>query len=97
MMTYVILFKWTDQGIKEVKQTVARGQGFERVVQQAGGHVTSLLWTQGMYDIVAAFEVPDEDTAMVIMLGLGTIGTVRTETMRAFSADDMNRILQRLP
>jgi uncharacterized protein with GYD domain len=97
MPTYVTLLKWTDQGIRNVKETVSRGQQFRQMVEQAGGRLTALYWTQGAYDIMAALECPDEDAAMALLLRLGMLGNVRSETLRAFSEQDMQRILQKLP
>jgi uncharacterized protein with GYD domain len=67
------------------------------VIEGQGGHLHALYWTQGAYDIVAIAEWPDEETAMVFLLALGRQGNVRTETLRAFSAEDMRRILEKVP
>lgn len=97
MPTYVSLLKWTEQGIKNVKDTTRRAQDARDAVARMGGSLTTIYWTQGAYDAVAIAECQDEDAAMAFLLGTGMQGNVRTETMRAFSAEDMQRILQRLP
>jgi uncharacterized protein with GYD domain len=97
MPSYVILGKWTDQGIKSVKDTLNRSQRFREMVQQAGGSVTAQVWTQGAYDVVAIAELPDDDSATAVALQLGGTGNIRTETLRAYSADDVKRILGKLP
>jgi uncharacterized protein with GYD domain len=96
MPSYVMLAHFTEQGIKNVKESVDRGERFRQVVEAAGGRVGALYWTQGAYDIVSAVEFPDEDAAMATLLALGALGNVRTETLRAFDADDMRRILAKL-
>ena len=96
MPTYVSLIKWTEQGIKDVKTTVDRGEQSRQAIEAAGGKLTGVWWTQGSYDLVAVGEWPDEDSAMAFLLRLGMAGNARTETLRAFSADDMRRILAKL-
>ncbi|HWP29173.1 MAG TPA: GYD domain-containing protein [Chloroflexota bacterium] len=93
MPTYVTLMKWTEQGIKDVNTTVDRAERARQAIEQAGGRMASIYWTQGAYDIVAIADFPDEETAMAWLLSLGKLGNVRTETLRAFSADEMRRIL----
>ena len=96
MPTYVSLLRWTEQGIKNARDTVNRRQEAEQRIQQTGGSIVATYWTQGSYDIVVISDFPDEDTAMAFLLGLGMQGNVRSETLRAFSAEDMQRILQKL-
>ena len=96
MPSYVMLARFTEQGIKDVAGSVDRGERFRQAVQAAGGRVEVLYWTQGTYDIVSAVAFPDEDAAMATLLALGRLGNVRTETLRAFNAEDMRRILAKL-
>jgi uncharacterized protein with GYD domain len=96
MPTYVVLYRWTDQGIKNVKETVDRAEQLIQAQQQAGLKVHGFWWTQGTYDLVAVGEWPDEDTAMAWLLRTGMTGNVRSETLRAFGADDMRRILAKI-
>ena len=97
MPTYLTLYNWTDQGIKNVKETVTRVDQATKAIDQAGGRILGVYWTQGRYDLAAIAEWPDEDTAMTFALQLGMSGNVHSETMRAFTRDDMQRILGKLP
>jgi uncharacterized protein with GYD domain len=97
MPSYVVLYKWTDQGIREVKDTVTRAEQARRAVEQMGAKVEALYWTQGAYDLVAIATWPDEEMAMAFLLAQGRQGNVRTETLRAFSAEEMQRILAKMP
>ena len=97
MPSYVILGKWTDQGIKSVKDTLNRSQRFRDMVQQAGGTVTTQVWTQGPYDIVGIMDLPSDESATSVSLQLGMTGNIRTETLRAYSAEDMRQIVSKLP
>jgi uncharacterized protein with GYD domain len=96
MPTYVSLVKWTDQGVRGVKDTVDRTEQNRQAIEAAGGRLTGVWWTQGAYDVVAVSEWPDEDSAMAFLLRLGMVGNARTETLRAFDADDMRRILAKV-
>jgi uncharacterized protein with GYD domain len=96
MLTYVSLFKWTAQGIKNVKDTTKRAAAAQAGVEKAGGRLVTLLWTQGRYDLISIAEFPDEDTAMAWTVSLAMQGNVSTETLRAFSAADVDRILSKV-
>src|SRR5690349_5657557 len=97
MPLYVGLAKWTDQGIKTAKDAVNRFEGQRAAIEQAGGRVVGLWWTQGAYDAVVVIEWPDDETASVAAIAMGMAGNVRTETLRAFTTEEMQKILQRLP
>ena len=97
MPTYIGLAQWTDQGIQNVKDTVRRVEEARSAFQRLGGRILNIYWTQGRYDIVAIVEWPDDETASAALLGLGMQGNVRTETLRAFTAEEMQRILGKLP
>jgi uncharacterized protein with GYD domain len=96
MPTYVSLFKFTDQGIKNVKGTLDRVQQARSAMEKAGGRMTAIYWTQGQYDLVAITDWPDEEAATAFLLQLGMAGNVRTETLRAFDEATMQRILAKV-
>ena len=93
MPTYVNLVRWTDQGIQNYKDSPGRAADFTKLVESLGGRVRELLWTAGEYDIVAVTEFPDDEAGMAAALRVGSLGSVRTTTMRAFSADEMGSII----
>jgi uncharacterized protein with GYD domain len=97
MLTYVGLYKWTDQGIKTVKETTKRAAAASAAAERMGGRIITLVWTQGQYDLVSVAEFPDEDTATAFAVALAGLGNVTTETLRAFTAADMDRILSKVP
>jgi uncharacterized protein with GYD domain len=97
MPTYIALFKWTDQGVRDVKDTVTRNEQGRAMVERAGGRMIGFWWTQSAYDGVAVVEVPDDETASALSLTLSRQGHVRSETLRAYTAEEMQRILQKLP
>ncbi len=96
MPTYIILGKWTQQGIENVKDTVNRIRQSQQFAEQLGGRFNA-YWTQGEYDLVGITDFPDEESVNAFALATGTRGNVRTQLLRAYSADEMERILGRLP
>jgi uncharacterized protein with GYD domain len=93
MPTYVSLIHWTDQGIKNYKDTTSRAGDFVKLVESKGGRVRELLWTVGEYDLIAVADFPDDETGTAALLQVGSLGSVRSNTMRAFSADEMTAII----
>ena len=96
MPKYVVLVNWTEQGVRNVTVTTKRAEQVRQMIEQMGGRMDTLLWTQGRYDLVGVMEAPDEETAAAIGLRTGMTGTVRTETLRAFDAEDMGQILAKV-
>ena len=96
MATYIMLANFTDQGIRNVKDTVKRAEVFRELAKGAGVTVKDLYWTLGQYDIIAIADAPDETTVTALGLTLGKSGNVRTQTLRTFSADDMKKILAKV-
>ena len=96
MATYVILATFTDQGIKTAKDSPKRAEAFKQMAKTFGVTVKEIFWTQGRYDIVLLTEAPDELTATALNLSLGALGNIRTESLRAFSADEMATIVSKM-
>lgn len=96
MPTYVTLVNWTEQGVKNARDTIRRASEFRSDVERRGGKVLNLYWTQGRYDLVVAIDFPDEQTAMAELLTLGSLGNIRTETLRAFADNEMEDIIRKM-
>jgi uncharacterized protein with GYD domain len=95
MPTYVLLIHWTEQGIKSYKDSVERLGDFTRLAESMGGSVRETLYTVGAYDLVTVTEFPDDESCTAAVLKAGSLGNVRTTTMRAFSADEMRGIISK--
>ena len=97
MPTYVTLFNWTDQGIRNVRDTVERvDRGAELAEEKYGVRLGQIYWTVGPYDLVSVFEAPDEQSVTAFLLELGSVGNVRSTTLRAYDREEMSGILERL-
>ncbi len=96
MPTYVTLIKWTDQGVRNAKDSIQRAGAFRSDLERRGGKLLSIYWTQGQYDIVTTIEAPDDQTAMAALLAVGGLGNVRTETLHAFNETEMQSVIQKL-
>jgi uncharacterized protein with GYD domain len=97
MATYITLMNFTDQGIRNVKETTKRAEAFKEAARKAGVTVKDMYWTLGQYDLVVTVEGPDDPSVTALGLALGAMGNVRTLTLRAFGGGEMKQILDRLP
>jgi uncharacterized protein with GYD domain len=90
---YILLVSWTDQGIREIKNSPDRVDRFKRLWSEAGGEVKAFYMTMGSHDMVVIGEAPDDETVASIVLRTGMGGAVRTTTLKAFSEADYRRIV----
>ena len=96
MPTFILLGNFTDQGIRTIEDTPKRVSAVKELGKKHGVTVTEMYWTLGQYDIVAVLEATDDTAITAFGLSVGKIGNVRTQTLRAYSADDMKGILSKV-
>ena len=96
MPTYVTLFKWTEQGIKDIKNASARFEASKKLTESAGGKVLGLYVTMGDYDIVAITEGPSDEAASAIALSIASRGNARTTTMRAYTESEFAELVKKV-
>jgi len=96
MVTYVVLAKFTDQGVRNAKDSPKRADAYKEMAKTFGVTVKEIFWTQGRYDIVTVVEAPDELSATALNLSLGALGNIRTESLRAFSSEEMMKIVAKM-
>jgi uncharacterized protein with GYD domain len=92
MPTYISLVNWTEQGIRDVNESLARADASAELAESFGGKL-QLYWTVGPYDLVSIFEAPDDETAAAYLLTIGSRGAVRTTTLRAFQREEIERVI----
>lgn len=97
MPTYISLYHWTEQGIKNVKQSPDRIDAGIKAAQALGIQLKSIHVVMGQYDLVTVADAPNDETMAKFALALGMQGNVSTETMRAFSQDEFKKVVSGLP
>ena len=96
MATYIVLSSFTDQGIRNVKDTTKRADAAREMASKFGVTVKEFYWTLGTFDVVVVCEAKDDAEATAFGLAVGSAGNVRTQTLRAFTRDEMNAVLSKL-
>lgn len=92
MSSFIVLGNWTNIGFKNAKDAPNRIKQTHKAVKEAGGKM-QLYYTLGEYDFVMTLEVPDDKTAMKILMWLGSKGNVRTKTLKAWTEDEAAKVL----
>jgi uncharacterized protein with GYD domain len=96
MATFISLTSFTDQGIRNVQDTVKRADAVRDAAAKFGVTVKDMYWTIGNHDMVVVFEAPDDAAFTAFGLSIGKAGNVRTQTLRAFNRDEMSAILAKV-
>ncbi len=93
MAKYIILANWTDQGIKNVKESPSRVDVVRALAKKLGCEMQDFYMTIGAYDMVVTIEAPDDEAMAKLALTIGRAGNVRTTTLKAFSEDSFRKII----
>ncbi len=96
MATYIALVHFTDQGIRNIKQTTERAKALSAAAAKLGVKVKDTYWTMGAYDAVLVAEAPNDEAITALALSVGALGNIRTQTMRAYSAEEMSKIIAKM-
>lgn len=96
MTTYIMLAKWTDKGMQNVKDSPRRLDAVKKALKDMDGEFRAFFLTMGKYDIVAVYEAPDDAVAARFNLELGMLGNVRTQTLKAFPEAAYREIISSL-
>jgi uncharacterized protein with GYD domain len=96
MGTYIALSNFTDQGIRSVKETTKRADAVKEAAKKFGVTMTQIYWTLGKHDLVVVLEAANDESATAFALAIGAAGNVRTQTLRAFTQNEMEGILGKL-
>ena len=96
MARYISLIRFADQGIRNVKDTVKRGDAARTEAEKLKMKIIDEYWTMGAYDGVVLFDAPDDETMTAFACKVSSLGNVKTETMRAFRKEEMEGILLKI-
>lgn len=97
MVSYIGLMKFTEQGLKAVKGTTQRAAAAKEVAGRYGVTMRDIWWTLGEYDIVCVLDAADEQSLTAFELAIASQGNVRSQSLRALNAAEMDKVLARLP
>ena len=93
---YISLLQFTDQGIRNVKDTIERAAAATAAAEKMGAKITDAFWTMGAYDVVLLLDAPNDETVSAFSLKIGSLGNVKSHTMRAFRREEMERVLAKV-
>ena len=96
MATYIMLASFTEQGIRNVKDTLNRADAARETAKKFGITMKDVYWTLGSCDVVTIFEAPDDATMTAFGLAMGAAGNVRSESLRALTRDEMKNVLNKM-
>ena len=96
MPTYIVLGNFTDQGIRNIKDSPKRASAVKESAKKVGASVKNLYWTLGAYDVALVVDAPDDQSAAALLFSIGSLGNVRTQSLKAFEADEVERILGKI-
>jgi len=96
MPSYIHLIQFKDQGIRNIQDTVKRGDAAIAEAEKMGMKVVEEYWTMGAYDAVVVMEAPDDETMSAFALKMGSLGNVTGQTLRAFRRNEMEKILAKI-
>lgn len=94
MGTFIALLDYTDQGIRNIKNSPHRADRFSAMAEEAGAKVVAQYWTIGSHDGVLILDAPDDEVAASVLLALGASGNVRTTTLRAYEWADAQGLIE---
>ena len=89
MARYISLIQFTEQGIRNIKDTVKRGDAAIAEAEKMGMRIIEEFWTLGAYDVVVMFDAPNDETMSAFLLKIGSMGNVKSHTLRAFRKEEM--------
>src|SRR5213083_2373222 len=96
MAMYISLIQFTEQGIRNIKDTVKRGDAAIAEAEKMGMKIVEEFWTMGAYDVVVMFDAPNDETMSAFLLKIGSMGNVKSHTLRAFRKEEMEEILAKI-
>lgn len=97
MPTYINLVRWTQKGLENIKEASSRLDMAKKAYKAMGAELKEMYLVMGEYDMVVISEAPDDQTMAKLLLSIGSQGSSRGETLRAFTEDEYRKIIAALP
>ena len=96
MPTYITLFQWTQKGIENLKDSPKRLDKAKEAIKAGGGKMQAFYLTMGQYDGVTISEAPNDEAYAKTMLALASAGSIKTQTLRAFTEEEYRKLIASL-
>ena len=96
MATYIVLGQFTDQGIRNIKDTTKRAEAVKAAAKKLGVTVQAVYWTLGQYHVALIADAADDASVHTLLMSIGSAGNVRTQTLRAFTTEEMTALLGKM-
>ena len=96
MAWYVVLANFTDQGIRAIKDTSKRAKAFRETAGAMDVRIKEIYWTLGHHDVVLTMEAPDDETVAALMMKVGSLGNLTSQTLRAFTEPEITAIVSKV-
>ncbi|MBI4208856.1 MAG: GYD domain-containing protein [Deltaproteobacteria bacterium] len=96
MAHYVVLGSFSEQGIRNIKETAKRAQAFRETAKQMGVTLKEIFWTLGHYDVIVTLDAPNDEMVTALMMKVGSLGNLKSQTLRAFDEKEVQSLLTKL-
>lgn len=96
MATYIALMNFTDKGAQSIKDTTKRAAAAKEAAKKFGVNMRETFWTMGEYDVVSILEADDGASVAAFLMSTATAGNVRSHTLRALSASEVDTVLSKI-
>ena len=93
LATYIVLYRFTAEGRKNIKRSVERAADIRKQNEPRAFKVVGMYWTQGRYDLISLVDAPSEEAMVAGLFNIAEAGNVESETLRAFTAEEMRKIV----
>jgi uncharacterized protein with GYD domain len=97
MATFISLVNFTEQGVRDFQASPERAAKFKSMAEKVGVKLKEVYWTMGTHDAILILEAPDDQAVTAALLGLASLGNVRTQTLRAFNSSEIREIISKVP
>ena len=95
MPRYFVLGNWTEQGIRNVRESPKRVDAAKAMAEKLGGKL-DVFYTMGQYDFIGIGDLPNDDAVMQLALQIGSLGNARTTTIKAWSQGEGTKVIAKL-
>lgn len=97
MPLYVVLGKFTNKRMENIKDVPKGLEASKKALDSVGAKIVNLCFTMGQYDVAVIIEAPNDEAITKALLDFGRLGVLRTETLRGYTPDEFVKLIEELP